>query len=264
MMAQWASLQAMRNAEIQARNDAVKKERDEIIAKGNEITRKNMITSLMGKIMGDMTAELRRMVMKWKRTEPKDPTDPQSALMADDIEEAYQIYDWMFVFEAAMVMHLHADCTVDATAVLERQEMAINKLKNLKHESGLLQLWLQRFDDAVEECETMGAVITDETKKIYLMRNLNEKIFEQALILWKGVLTRSTFPQMYDALKAYVTNEYSTQMMQPERAKVIYSVISTPAKKKVELSMHGKEKEKMALMIPINPSVIFAIGRGIK
>jgi hypothetical protein len=90
----------------------------------------------------------------------------------------------------------------------------------------------------------MGAVITDETKRIYLMRNLNEKIFEQALVLWKGVLTRSTFPQTYDALKAYVTNEYSTQMMQPERAKVIYSVISTPAKEKVELSMQGKEKEK--------------------
>jgi hypothetical protein len=42
MMAQWASLQAMRNAEIQARNDAVKKERDEIIAKGNEMTQKTL------------------------------------------------------------------------------------------------------------------------------------------------------------------------------------------------------------------------------
>jgi hypothetical protein len=41
--------------------------------------------------------------------------------------------------------------------------MAINKLKNLKHESGSLPLWLQKFDDAIEECETMGAVITDET-----------------------------------------------------------------------------------------------------
>ncbi len=49
MMAQWASLQAMRNAEIQARIDAIKKERDDIIAKGNEMTRKNVITSLMGK-----------------------------------------------------------------------------------------------------------------------------------------------------------------------------------------------------------------------
>lgn len=75
------------------------------------------------------------------------------------------------------------------------------QLKNLKHESGSLQTWLQKFDDAVEECETMGVVITDETKRIYLMKNLNKKIFEQTLVLWHGVLTRATFLQLYDACK---------------------------------------------------------------
>jgi hypothetical protein len=150
MMAEWAEAQAVQNAEIQVQNDSVKKQRDEIITKGNETARHNMITKLMGQVMGDMTAESRRMVMKWKQTEPKDPHDPLSALMADTIEEAYQIYDWLFVSEAAMVTHLHADCTVDATAILERQEKAINKLKSMKHESGSLQSWLQCFDDAIE------------------------------------------------------------------------------------------------------------------
>jgi hypothetical protein len=135
MMAEWAEIQAEKNAEIKAKNDTVKKQRDEIVVKGNETARKNTITNLMGKVMGDMTAESRRMIMKWKRTEAKDPNDPLSALMANTIEEAYQIYDWLFVFEAAMVTHLHADCTVDATAILELQDMAINKLKVLKHES---------------------------------------------------------------------------------------------------------------------------------
>jgi hypothetical protein len=136
MMAEWAEAQAALNAEIQAENDAIKKQRDEIIAKGNETTRKNTITKLMGQVMGDMTVESRRMIMKWKRTEPKDPNDPMSAFMADTIEEAYQIYDWLFVFEAAVVTHLHADCTVDVTAILERQEKAIQKLKTMKHEMG--------------------------------------------------------------------------------------------------------------------------------
>jgi hypothetical protein len=243
MMATWATRQAGRNAEIQANNDAIKKQRDEIIAKGNEVARKNMITSLMGKVLGDMTAESRQMIMKWQCVEAKDPNDPESILKADNIEEAYQLYDWLFVFEAAMVTHLHADCTVNATAVLERQEMALNKLKNLKHESGSLQSWLQRFDDAVEECETMEAVITDETKRTYLMKNLNEKIFEQALVLRHGVLTRANFPQTYDALKAYVSNEYSSQMTQTERAKIIYSVVNHQ-KKKTELSMQGGELNK--------------------
>jgi len=38
----------------------------------------------MGKVMGDMVAESWKMVMKWKRTEQKNPYDPESALMANN------------------------------------------------------------------------------------------------------------------------------------------------------------------------------------
>jgi hypothetical protein len=186
--------------------------------------------------MADVTAESRRMVMKWVRSETKDPNDPESALKADTIEEAYEKYDWLFVFEATMVTHMHADFTVDERTILERQEKAINKLKNMKHEQGSIQVWLQKFDDAIEECETMGATVIDEMKRIYLMKNLNEKIFEQTLVLWRGVLMRKSFPDKYDALKAYVMKEYSSQMTQAEHAKIIYNVIST-TKKKTEPSL---------------------------
>jgi hypothetical protein len=240
IMAQWAEEQAKVNATIKATNDTIKKQCDEIIAKGNDATRKNTIMQLMGQVMADMTAESRRMVMKWVRTETKDPNDLESAFKADTIEEAYEKYDWLFVFEAAMVMHMHADCTVDETTILERQEKAINKLKNMKHEQGSIQVWLQKFDDAIEECETMGATVTDEMKRIYLMKNLNEKIFEQTLVLWRGVLTRKSFPDKYDALKAYVMNKYSSQMTQAERAKIIYNVIST-TKKKTEPSLNATD-----------------------
>jgi hypothetical protein len=49
----------------------------------------------------------------------------------------------------------------------------------MKHEMGSLQAWLQRFDDAIKECETLGAMLTDEMQRAYLTQNLNEKIFEQ-------------------------------------------------------------------------------------
>ena len=242
MMAEWAERQAKINATIKAANDTIKKQRDEIIARGNDTTRKNTITKLMGQVMADMTSESRRMVMKWVRKEEKNLSDPESVLKADTIEEAYQKYDWLFIFEAAMVTHLHADCTVDETTILERQEKAIAKLKNMKHEQGSIQVWLQRFDDAIEECETMGAVVSDEFKRIYLMRNINEKIFEQTLILWRGVLTRKTFPDRYDTLKAYIMNEYSSQMTQTERARVIYNVIS--AQRRTEPALIANEAEK--------------------
>ena len=78
-----------------------------------------------------------------------------------------------------MVNHLHADSLVDGTAILERQELAEEKLKTLNHEGGSLQTWMQKFDDTVEECETLGATIKDETKRIYLMRNLNDFFFSK-------------------------------------------------------------------------------------
>jgi uncharacterized protein YifE (UPF0438 family) len=182
-------------------------------------------------------------LMKWARTETKDPTDPESAMKANTIEEAYEKYDWLFIFEAAMVLHLHADFTVDKANILECQEKAINKLKSLKHEQGLIQVWLKKFDDAIEECETLGATVTDEMKRIYLMKNINEKLFEQTLVLWQGVITRMSFPDRYHTLKAYIMNEYSSQMTQTERAKIIHNVISAN-KKKPEPSLNTTEQGK--------------------
>jgi len=242
MMAEWAEEQAKINAAIKATNDTIKKQCDEIITRGNDSTQKNTITKLMGQVMADMTPESRRMVMKWTCSKIKDPTDPESVLKADNIEEAYAKYDWLYVFKAAMVTHLHADCTVDDTTILEHQEKAIAKLKNLKHEQGSIQVWLQKFDDAIKECETMGANVTDEMKRIYLMKNVNEKIFEQTLVLLRGVLTRKSFPDKYDSLKAYIMNEYSSQMTQTEHAKVIYNVIST--KRKTEPVLNANKEGK--------------------
>jgi hypothetical protein len=64
-MAEWAEAQVEHNKEIQAQNESIKKQRDDIISKGNETAFKNTITQFLGKVMGDMTAESRRMVMKW-------------------------------------------------------------------------------------------------------------------------------------------------------------------------------------------------------
>ena len=107
----------------------------------------------------------------------KDPADRVSALKVEKFKEAYEKYDWLFIFEAAMVTHLHADCTVDETIILEHQKKAITKIKNLKHEQGSIQVWLQKFDDVIEEWKTTWATVTDEIKMIYLMKNVNKNCF---------------------------------------------------------------------------------------
>ncbi len=53
MMADWTEQQTKLNATIKATYDTIKKQRDEIIDKGNESTRKNMMTKLMGQVLAD-------------------------------------------------------------------------------------------------------------------------------------------------------------------------------------------------------------------
>jgi hypothetical protein len=103
--------------------------RDEIIARGGE-ARKTMISTIIGKVLADMTEDSRQRILQWKRTEKKDPNDPQPPLTADYMEQAYELQD------------LHVDQAVDETAMLQRQEMQLEKLKKLKHESGSLEKWL--------------------------------------------------------------------------------------------------------------------------
>ena len=194
MFADWAKKQLILNAEIKTKNDNLKKMRDEIIARGGE-ARKTMISTIIGKVLADMTEDSRQRILQWKRTEKKDPNDPQTPLTADDMEQAYTLQDWLLVFEIAMVTHLHVDQAVDDTAMLQRQEMQLEKLKRLKHESGSLEKWLLKFEDQLEVCDALGCKVTDHTKRLYLMENLNSKIFEQTLMLWKSTLQGHPFQQ---------------------------------------------------------------------
>jgi hypothetical protein len=77
------------------------------------------------------------------------------------------------------------------------------------------------------------------------MENLNTKIFEQTLLLWKRTLTRSSFPTTFAELKAHISNEYSNQTSDPERAKVILNVVGQGTKKpkEQELSLNAHDKD---------------------
>jgi hypothetical protein len=167
-----------------------------------------------------------------------------------DLEEAYVKQDWLFVFEAAIATHLQVDVAVDETTILQRQDMQLEKLKKMKHENGSLEKWIMKFEDQIDVCQALGCTINDRTKRLYFMENLNQKIFEQMLMLWKSTLTRSSFPQTYELLKAHVIDEYSSQMRDPARATVIKNVVvHNPHKPKLESALLGMEKEKNTCFI---------------
>ncbi len=84
-----------------------------------------------------------------------------------------------------------------ATVVENQQHLPLNERNKL----------YTALNDAIKECKMMGVTITEEMKRIYCMMNVNEKIFEQTLVLWHGILTRKLFPDNHDALKAYVMLE---------------------------------------------------------
>jgi hypothetical protein len=80
-----------------------------------------------------------------------------------------------------MVTHLHVDQAVDDTTMLQRQEIQLEKLKKLKHESGSLEKWLLKFEDQLEVCDALGCKVTDHTKRLYIMENLNSRFLNKHL-----------------------------------------------------------------------------------
>jgi hypothetical protein len=114
--------------------------------------------------LADMSVDSRQRVLKWKRAIPTDPTDPLAHLIADNMEDAYEKQDWLFVFEAAMATHLQVDAAVDDTAELQQQEKQMVKIKSTKHEYGSLEKWIMRFKDQLDICDVLQCNVSDKTK----------------------------------------------------------------------------------------------------
>ncbi len=71
----------------------------------------------------------------------------------------------------------------------------------MKHESGSVSF---KFEDQLDICEAPQHTVMDNTKSIYFMENLNPKIFEHTIIIWKIMLTRASFPETYAEPKTYM------------------------------------------------------------
>ena len=52
-------------------------------------------------------------------------------------------------------------------------------------------------------CDALQCNVKDSTKRFYFMENLNPKIFEQTILMWKSTLTRAVFPKSHRMIKCW-------------------------------------------------------------
>ena len=246
MFVAWCQEQRKKNAIIKHENDIKKVQKDEIMKKGGE-SMKTLINKLIGEILGNMSVDSRRTVENWVR----DPDEEvilsggeKREWIANSMSQAREIGDWLFVFEAIQRTHLVMPMPKDDTAIEERRETLITKLKNVKHESGRFETFIQRFEDQFDICEAAGSEISDVKKRSYFMAGLNKKIFKTVLADWSKTIGRPAFPDSYEALKEEMKTDFSTACSDPERAREIAEVLFARAGKsdgKIEISLEAKE-----------------------
>ncbi len=247
---QWVEERQEHNATTRTKNDTMKKVRDEIKARGGNM-RQDMISTLMGAAIKDMTLDSQQRVKTWIRKDASSP-DYDANTMATNLDNAYQMLYLLFIFEAAMATHVKVVSYVDECTLLQRQVLQIVILKNLKHESGSLEAWMRKLKDQIRVCGAVKCTLTDVHYKTYFMENLNTKIFEDILQIWHNEVIRKNVPKTHSEIKEYVLNDYLSQTTREERMKIIIGVVSkawskTPASnegksEKTELPMNGQEE----------------------
>ena len=83
----------------------MKKAHDKIISRGGD-ARQDIISKLMGATLEDMSLDWQQRVKTWIRTDTSG-ANYEASIMASNLEEAYKMQDWLFIFEAATMTYLH-------------------------------------------------------------------------------------------------------------------------------------------------------------
>ena len=196
----WRQAQLQENARRKALNEVAKTKIDLEVKDFKE--RGDTKSKIMGEVLEDMTRASRDRIEKFIKQEVEDEDEPRT------LEEAREQGDWLFVFQAARETHMFQGITEDRVLMYEKQEQEREYLARMKHVSGDLNRWITRFEDQVETCETIGAVITEEAKILYFMNNLNDTIFSHVKANFADLSTRALFPHTYDEIKQRIIAEY--------------------------------------------------------
>ena len=60
----------------------------------------------------------------------------------------------------------------------------------MKHTHGDFNKWITLFEDQITTCETVGVELSEESKVLYFMNNLNDSIFGEIKANYMNLSTR--------------------------------------------------------------------------
>ena len=112
--------------------------------------RGDTINKIMGQILEDMTKASRERIEKYQ----VNPDNVENDEEPQNLEEARERGDWLFIFEAARETHMFQGATTDRVLLYEKQEQEKDYLSKMKHVSGDFNRWITRFEDQIETCES--------------------------------------------------------------------------------------------------------------
>ena len=214
---EWRNENNITNSMIQEMNSINEAERKRIIKM--EQTHSDTVARLFGDIMGSMDRQSRELIERYKIDVYTNEDDEEIEYTYAD---AIANDNWFYLFQVAkqthIVRHIHDNMrTIDL-----RQEAEIDKLKQLKHKYGTLIDWIQRFEDQLDICESVGLELSEEKKCRIFIHNLNPALFEDTIRSYFHRATSSNYPNTLGELKQYILSEFEdTITRRPELLKRI-------------------------------------------
>ena len=227
MFAEWQLERINTNAGIRHSN-SIKRERLKVIISKGGTNREDKIASLFAKIIADMEVDSQQKVTSWIRPDhlKLSEDEPEFDLVANNIEEARELGDFLFLFEAAEATHLSINVYDDESFNEQNRHDQEQKLRRMKHVAGDFQAWEMDWMDQLRHCQNIQCEFSEATMKNIFMGCINNRIFATTISHWKDLSMRETlYGGTFMSLKEKVDRQYAAALKDFMLAKIIAEVI---------------------------------------
>ena len=223
MKREWVIEQHEYNARVSTENAVKKAMRDEKLKTYNSYANESI--EFIGEIVSTWSENVKRKIKTYRKVLTE--VEHEAGTFANTLDDAYIKADWWFVYHDAVegaIINYQGDNNEDA--ILNSRDVAIKTLKNCKHIFGDFEEWVQKFQDKLSLCESVGVDLSDAEIRHIFVNNLNDDIFGTHKTNYHSTSLGHVYPRdSFESLKEHFRKEYGViTAAQPETVlKVIRS-----------------------------------------